>query len=219
LSSERKCAYFLKPDDGDAKGYFRAVDGRRTWKGLTGVSTRKSWTDPGVVRTRHCHFGLHAIPKLYPVSVYYITSHVVFSTDGKGLWLDKNKMHRARRNQCKSWYNEAWRDRLLAAIGNLSEEQLQILLPVSPNKQLVVGTSPITFGSNISFRVLVEKIKPKALIAVANALGTDVSAAELAAEVRDSSVDLEPDGEEEIGDEEEIDDELANEPEEPKEGQ
>lgn len=219
LSSERKCAYFLKPDDRDAKGYFRAADGRRTWKGLTGVSTRKSKMEPGVVRTRHWHFGLHANPKLYPVPVYYITSHVVFSTDGKDLWTDKGKMHRARRNQCKTWYNEAWRDRLLAAIGNVSEEQPQILLPVSPDKQVVVGTSPVTFGSKISFRVLVEKIKPKAIVAVANALGTDVSAAELAAEVRDSAVDLEPDGEEEIGDEEEIDDDLEDEPEEPKEGQ
>ena len=218
LSSKRRCAYFLKPDEGAAKGYFRAVDGRRTWKGLTGISTRKSWTDPGVVRTRHWHFGLHANPKLYPVPVFYITSHVVFSADGKDLWLDKNKMHRARRNQCKTWYNEAWRDRLLAAIGNLSEEQPQILLPVSPNKQLVVGTSPVTFGSNVSFRVLVEKIKPKALIAVANALGTDVSSAELAAEVRDSSVNLEPEDEEEMGAEEEADDELEDEPEEPKEG-
>ena len=202
LANSRQCAYFLKPENGDAKGHFVGVDDSRTWRNLTGIWSRKS-KKTGVIRKRYWHFGVDGYPKLYPFMVYHVTPHAIFSSDGKQVWSDKGRMHRARRSQCKDWYNEEWRDRLLAALGNLSDELPEISLPVAADAEIVVGTTPLSFESRISFEVLVQKIRPRALAAVAKAFGTDSSVA-LEEETRDSAVVLHDDDEEDETEEYEV---------------
>jgi hypothetical protein len=163
LANGKTCAFFLKPDDGDAKGRFVDMDGKRAWRALTGFWSRTSKRNPAIVRKRHWHFALQATPKLHPCLVYHINSHVVCSVDGKEVWTDKRKMHRARRSQCKDWYNEEWRDRLLAALGNVSDEQPQIKIPLAPDLELLVSTKPLLFEGKLSYDVLVEKTRPKPL--------------------------------------------------------
>lgn len=66
-------------------------------------------------------------------------------------------MHRARRRQCKSWYNDAWRDRLLATLAFLSGEQPNLELSVSSNESIVLDPRPMTFESEVSFSVISKK--------------------------------------------------------------
>jgi hypothetical protein len=161
MANRRLCAYFPKPEDGDLKGHYIGVDGKRSWRGLTGSWTAKSLLNPGTLRKRYWHFGIQAQPKAYPELIYVITSHVLFSDDGRELWTDKKRMHRARRSRCKSWYNEEWRDRLSAAIGLLSSEQTTIKIPVADDQFITVRTQPILFHSELSSDVLADKTKSR----------------------------------------------------------
>lgn len=162
MANRRPCAYFPKPDEGDLKGFFIGTDGKRSWRGLTGSWTVKSRLHPGTSYKRYWHFGIQAQPKVYPEPIYVVTSHVLFSDDGKILWSDKRRMHRARRSRCKDWYNEEWRDRLRAAIGLLSSEQSSIRIPVADGQHIVVSTQPLMFHSDFCFDVLADKSKSKA---------------------------------------------------------
>ncbi len=162
MANRRLCAYFPKPEEGDLKGHYMGVDGKRSWRGLTGSWTAKSLLNPGTLRKRYWHFGIQAQPKAYPELIYVITSHVLFSDDGRELWTDKKRMHRARRSRCKNWYNEEWRDRLSAAIGLLSSEQSTIRIPVADGQFITVKTQPILFHSDLSFDVLADKSKSRA---------------------------------------------------------
>ena len=162
MANHRLCAYFPKPEEGDLKGYFTGTDGRRSWRGLTGSWTVKSRLNPGASQKRYWHFGIQAQPKAYPELIFIITSHVLFSDDGRELWSDKRRMHRARRSRCKNWYNEEWRDRLRASLGLLSSEQSSIKIPVAEDQYIVVDTQPLLFHSDYSFDVLADKSKSKA---------------------------------------------------------
>lgn len=69
-------------------------------------------------------------------------------------------MHRARRIQCKSWYNDEWRDRLLASMSFLAGEKPPIEIPVSSKERITVAIQPVTFSSGISYTVLPKFAKP-----------------------------------------------------------
>jgi hypothetical protein len=126
--------------------------------GFAGVWSRTS-KRTGETRSRRWHFGIQARPQLWPHLVYCVTAHVVFSDDGKTLWTDSGKMHRARRNRCKDWYNERWRDRLLAAASFLAAESDRIQLPVSETESIVVGVQPMRFQSKITFEMVKENLE------------------------------------------------------------
>ena len=154
LANHAHCSFFLAPPDSDTlKAWYRGVDGERTWRGLTGFWSRTSKLT-GNTRSRHWHFGFDARPRLWPHLVYFITPHVVFSDDGKTLWTSARKMHRARRNQCKDWYNERWRDLLLATMSFLAQEADQIELPVSENEKILAAVQPTKFQSKLTFDVV-----------------------------------------------------------------
>ncbi|MBZ5503833.1 MAG: hypothetical protein LAN59_16620 [Acidobacteriia bacterium] len=66
-------------------------------------------------------------------------------------------MHRARRRQCKSWYNDTWRDRLLAAVSFLSEEKSTLDIPVASGESIIMECRPMAFESQVAFSVISKK--------------------------------------------------------------
>jgi len=154
MANHVRCSFFLKPADSDAlKSWYQGGDGERTWRALTGFWSRTS-KRTGKTRSRRWHFAVDARPQLWPELVLFIGSHVVFSDDGKTLWTSHRKMHRARRNQCKLWYNERWRGLLLAAMSFLADESDRISLPAAPEECVVVSTHPTQFRSKLTFEVV-----------------------------------------------------------------
>jgi hypothetical protein len=154
MANHTRCSFFLKPPEGDTlKAWYLSLEGDRTWRGLTGFWSRTS-KRTGKTRSRRWHFALDARPRLWPHLVYFVTSHVVFSDDGKTLWTSPRKMHRARRNQCKDWYNERWRDLLFAAMSYLAQESDHIALPVAAGESVIVSVQPTKFQSKLTFEVV-----------------------------------------------------------------
>ena len=56
-------------------------------------------------------------------------------------------MHRARRTQCKNWWNDDWRDRLIASIAWLADSQTSIALPLGNSVHAEVSARPVEFTS------------------------------------------------------------------------
>lgn len=158
LANGKLCWFFLKPPSEESlKVHFAGIDGTRDWRALTGFATIGAQRDKASGTKRYWHFAIQVHAKFKPYVVFHITSHVVFSDDGKTPWTDKKRMHRARRRQCKNWYNDAWRDRLLAALAFLSEEKPNLQLPVSSSESIMMDSGPMIFESEVSFSVISKK--------------------------------------------------------------
>lgn len=115
--------------------------GKRRRKNLVGWSER---------RQVHWHFAVELKPTFGRLPRMVARAHVVFTTDGKTLVDSKERMHAMRRRFCKSWWNDRWRDLLLAFSSWLSDSAGTISLPVGSSAAFVLGGSPIVMLSPVS---------------------------------------------------------------------
>jgi TIR domain len=160
LANKAKCAFFLKPPTQDALyAPVTALDGSESERALTGYWTRKNKEEGGPRQKHYWHFGVQAHARLNPEPVYQVTTHVIFSDDGTNAWTSAKRMHVSRRRQCKSWYNDAWRDRLLASMRKLKAEgAASISIPVSSDENVVVSILPVPFETPINFNVISKSV-------------------------------------------------------------
>jgi len=75
------------------------------------------------------------------------------SSDGHTLWNDSAKAHVARRNQCKHWWNADWRDRILASMAHLADDDGMIRMPVAAEIAIEVAASPLAFTSPVTLQL------------------------------------------------------------------
>jgi hypothetical protein len=148
LSSGRQTLWFPKTASEDNTIEFDGVDGKRSRRDLCGYKTITRTN--GDKYKRYWHFGLEAVPVLYPSPVLALKSHVIFTHDGKTPAGEAKYQHRARRSQCAMWWNDKWRDLTLAAVTSLAEERV-ISLPVAPSESLVVEWRPVKYSANVSY--------------------------------------------------------------------
>ena len=149
LASEARSFYFTKglaehntiSFRRGSKIYHRQVVGYRT---VTNIKTREQ-------RVEYWHFGIQAKPMVYPALAFGIKPHVIFTDDGVTPWEGKMRMHSARRRQCKSWWNDEWRDRILASMTWLAGENSRIEVPLGSEVSVRVSNMPITFTSPVSY--------------------------------------------------------------------
>lgn len=151
LANEARCFWFKKGFVDNDTIWFTGVDGEKTHRSLVGYKTIKSIT--GEDKKRYWHFAIQAKPMLYPARAFIIKPHVLFSYDGLTLFDNKDRMHTARRRQCKNWWNPEWRDRILAAMTWLAEDKGMIELPMGSASSLQVSVSPSLFSSPVYYSV------------------------------------------------------------------
>jgi len=125
---------------------FLSVGGEKTRRGLMGYKTRKK---SGTLR--HWHFAVSAKPVLHPQPMLQLRAHVLFSDDGRTIWSSPDALHKARRSQCKDWWNDDWRDRLLATTAWLAGGEPAFRLPLSSASTTVaVDVRPLEFLSPVT---------------------------------------------------------------------
>lgn len=88
------------------------------------------------------HFALSAKPVLTPQLAFSLKSHIVFTKDGYNLWDDKDKMHSARRQKGRLFFNEEWRDMLFAFLHALCHGKTSVETTLSPS--FVLSLNPWT---------------------------------------------------------------------------
>ncbi len=148
LSGDRTCA-FLEHVDGETDWVqFLKRDGTKGHRGLTGYKTVTDVT-PDLKKRRYWHFALSAKPLTHPIIGFALYPHVLFSDDGRNLWEDKGRLHSARRSQCKDWWNAVWRDRIMAFLSYISDDEV-LFLPGGEGG-LAVSIRPLAFRSPVSY--------------------------------------------------------------------
>jgi hypothetical protein len=90
-----------------------------------------------------------AKPRIWPELVYRIHVNVVLSADGKTP-IPGEKTHRRRRRLTKSWWNDVWRDRLLAAMHFLADGVVAITMEAG-NERLEIATWPLLAAVPVSY--------------------------------------------------------------------
>jgi hypothetical protein len=159
LSNRARCFYFTTGLAQNDSVSFTRADGRRTFrkvvgqKGLSGVSHQAT-------TIRFWHFGVQAKPLVYPTAAYIIKPHVLFSDDGSQIWDSKRRLHRARRSQCRNWWNPEWRDRILATMAWLAVGNADIEVGLGTNLTISVSRFPRTFTSPVCYRDPEREVPP-----------------------------------------------------------
>ena len=141
--------YFAKGTLPEDKAWYVGYDGKKSWRNVIGYKTLKG--REGTTSLRYWHFSLEAKPTSHPVIGYTMRSHVLFSDDGTNIWADKARLHRARRSQCKDWWNDKWRDLIAASVSFLAEGADVVRLPVGSNTTIALHSRPVVLTSPLSF--------------------------------------------------------------------
>ncbi len=113
-------------------------DGRRIRRSVTGKFKALRW-----------HLCLLAKPRIWPSLVYRIHANVVLSEDGKTP-IPGEKTHKRRRRLTKSWWNDVWRDRLLAAMNFLADNNTSVTMEAG-HVQFAVSAWPLQADVPVSY--------------------------------------------------------------------
>jgi hypothetical protein len=113
----------------------------------TGRRVRRAMS--GKFKTLRWHVCLVARPRIRPEPVYRVHINVVLSEDGKTS-LAGDKTHRRRKRLTRSWWNDVWRDRLLAAMHFLADGAPGVVLTAG-NDQFEVAAWPLSTELPVSY--------------------------------------------------------------------
>ena len=81
------------------------------------------------------HFAVSPQTTLFPFVGFSLKSHLVFTEDGFKIISDTKKTHSYRRKKGKRFFNEEWRDMLLAFLQGMKDEEGEIKIQVSANEK------------------------------------------------------------------------------------
>jgi hypothetical protein len=153
MATGQRCFYFKSGTVTDDSLDFLNADGKKGWRGVVGYKS------VGRDKKRIWHFGISGKPIIRPETLFLVKSHVLFSDDGKTLWANKDAMARARRNQCRNWWNDDWRDRMLATMSHLAADDTRILFALGSDVAFALSKLPILFGSPVAYNVVAPIVK------------------------------------------------------------
>ncbi|GMU83783.1 MAG: hypothetical protein AMXMBFR47_36530 [Planctomycetota bacterium] len=151
LARRRSASYFSRGLYETARVSFELPDGFSGSRGLVGHKTVWSAASQKQMR-RYWHYGLSADARLFPMPVLILNGHIFFSNDGKTIWDSPKRLHTARRSLGGNWWNDDWRDRLLAAMSWIADAKPHIALPVASSQSILISTTPVPFEARISYR-------------------------------------------------------------------
>ena len=146
LSSKKTAYYFSKDSENITKVKFTyplAQNDEKVnkTKGLVGIFDHdKFW-----------HYGMSYYPIFSPVFGVSLKSHLIFTSDGKTNLFDVTKQHSYRRKKGKRFFNEEWRDMLLAFLETLKNKNGEINFQVSPRSFLVMEINPCIFSCDFDY--------------------------------------------------------------------
>jgi len=139
------CYYFKKGTVSDDAVSFVGANGKKGYRGVVGYKTLPNG------KLRYWHYAFSAKPIIRPDTLFLIKGHVLFSDDGLSLWTNKDLLAKARRNQCRNWWNDEWRDRMYAAMAHLAQPDEAFAIPLGATARFVLSKQPIPFESPVSY--------------------------------------------------------------------
>jgi hypothetical protein len=153
LSQKRVCYWLSKDFLPSNEASFTGIDRRIHTRGLAGFKTM-SVNKEGIKTKRYWHFAVQGLPTFEPNEGIIFKTHIVFTQDGEQLFDSDSYQHRARRNQGKSWWNDEWRDRLLAMVSFLADGKDELCINLAEGVTFNFSTVPVRFVSDRTYVVV-----------------------------------------------------------------
>ena len=125
-------------------------NGRVSSRQVVGYRARRD-NQRQVIGHTFWHFAIQARAELTPFLGFNVIPHILFSDDGRRIWSNSQRLHRARRQAGKNWWNPHWRDRTLGLIQWLAGYQQHLEVPLGSEARIEVEAHPITFTSPVSY--------------------------------------------------------------------
>ena len=105
----------------------------------------------GKTKNYNWHFCISGLIKLIPFPILVLTSHIIFTEDGKNIIKSKPKQHKLRRKKGSTWYNNNWNDKLENFAKYLICDDDKIVIPVGAKENIIVLSSSIKFTGRVSY--------------------------------------------------------------------
>lgn len=102
------------------------------------------------------HYAISAKPILKPIVGFSLKNHLTFTEKGFDVWenkkgeTDKDRIHIHRRSKGKRFFNEEWRDMLLAFLNGLKKND-KIEIELSDNYTLTLSSIPEFFWADFGY--------------------------------------------------------------------
>lgn len=109
----------------------------------------------GKFKERRWHLCLVAQPKLWPAPLFRVHANVAVTDDGR-MPLPGEQLQRIRLRLTRSWFNDKWRDMLLASMSWLAEGRAELDLSAA-GETLHVASLPIKVEFPVSFQAEEER--------------------------------------------------------------
>lgn len=139
-------AWFFKNNQLEKnRAYFEAPGGRRAYRQLVGAKSKKT-LEGTRLPDGYWHYAISASPQLLPFPRMVFRHHVIFTENGEIPWANAERMHKARRSVCKQWWNQQWRDRLLAFCAEIGKG-FDLKLAVGEEENIILSLTAISFLS------------------------------------------------------------------------
>jgi hypothetical protein len=150
LMSVGKAFWFAKDQVLKDRIAFSRPDGSRGYRALVGHGSVGK-TPEGEKRVRYWHYAVRPVPNPGTAPGFWIKSHVFFSDEGRTIWASSGRLQSARRSQCSDWWNDSWRDRLLATMNWLAGGSSEIAIPLGRDLCVQLSKFPTLFESPVSY--------------------------------------------------------------------
>jgi hypothetical protein len=105
----------------------------------------------GKLKEKNWHFGISAVGKLYPFHVLMVSTRIIFTQDGINPIESKSIQHSSRRRQGKNWWNDKWREKLLAFIRFISDNDNSFYLEMGSEEKVEISNEPLKFIGKVSY--------------------------------------------------------------------
>lgn len=134
-----QCFYYPKDKISNNKATIR-YNNRFKTKNLIGKYHDNFW-----------HYGVSTRVRIEPFLCYSLKSHILFSDKGYQVWDSDSRLHSARRAKGKRWFNEEWRDQIMAFISALAGKERKILIKLNGKFYLEMPLLTRQFYSNVGY--------------------------------------------------------------------
>lgn len=122
----------------DNQGHYVRMDGTQTYRVLVGKSKDLTW-----------HFAISFKVFSSAPRRVQLVPHVLFSSDGLTPLVDQKQL---RRQRCKLWWNDKWRDLLLAFLSELFGRGAETaVIELGGAAQIEIQTSPVCLPMPVSY--------------------------------------------------------------------
>lgn len=132
--SNGRVGYFLSAEDGGGK--------RTSFTGPTGIVGSRALNGFSPKNKVYWHYTPELLPVIDKSITFSITPHIIFTEDGKTPLSDAARAHRLRRRFCKSWWQDRWRDMMLAYLAHLAGGKDTLVVPLSESSSLILSVHP-----------------------------------------------------------------------------